>query len=46
MDNNNNTVNNEPHLTDLIDVYTLQMMQDAFSDLTGMAALTTDKDGK
>ena len=42
----NTNSNNEPYLTDLIDVYTLQMMQDAFSDLTGMAALTTDKDGK
>lgn len=37
--------NNEMHLTDLIDVNTLQMIQDAFSDLTGMAALTTDKNG-
>ena len=37
--------NNELHLTDLIDVNTLQMIQDAFSDLTGMAALTTDKNG-
>ncbi|MCH5349358.1 MAG: PocR ligand-binding domain-containing protein [Oscillospiraceae bacterium] len=37
--------NNELHLTDLIDINTLQMIQDAFSDLTGMAALTTDKNG-
>ena len=37
--------NNELHLTDLVDVETLQLIQDAFSDLTGMAALTTDKDG-
>ncbi|MCH5193986.1 MAG: PocR ligand-binding domain-containing protein [Oscillospiraceae bacterium] len=37
--------NNELYLTDLIDINTLQMIQDAFSDLTGMAALTTDKNG-
>lgn len=34
------------HLTDLIDVDTLQKIQDAFSKMTGMAALTTDADGK
>ena len=32
-------------LTDLIDVATLQEIQDGFSELTGMAALTTDADG-
>lgn len=34
------------HLTDLIDVNTLQKIQDAFSKMTGMAALTTDAGGK
>ena len=33
------------YLTELIDVETLQRVQDAFSDMTGMAALTTDADG-
>ncbi|MBQ3842708.1 MAG: PocR ligand-binding domain-containing protein [Ruminiclostridium sp.] len=32
-------------LTDLIDVEMLQSIQDAFSDMTGMAALTADKNG-
>ncbi len=32
-------------LTDLIDVTTLQRIQDAFSDMSGMAALTADKNG-
>ena len=32
-------------LTDLIDVRTLQEIQDAFANATGMAALTTDADG-
>ena len=32
-------------LTDLIDVATLQEIQDGFANLTGMAALTTDADG-
>lgn len=32
-------------LADLIDVSTLQEIQDAFANLTGMAALTTDADG-
>lgn len=32
-------------LTDLIDVKTLQEIQDGFSEVTGMAALTTDADG-
>ncbi|MCI8338896.1 MAG: EAL domain-containing protein [Lachnospiraceae bacterium] len=32
-------------LTDLISVETLQKIQDAFSDMSGMAALTTDRDG-
>lgn len=35
----------ELYLTDLISVDILQRLQDAFSDLTGMAALTTDKYG-
>ncbi len=33
-------------LTDYIDPGVLQVMQDAFSDLTGFAALTTDVDGE
>ncbi|MCH5196562.1 MAG: PocR ligand-binding domain-containing protein [Oscillospiraceae bacterium] len=33
------------HLTELIDVNILQQLQDAFSAMTGMAALTTDADG-
>jgi len=33
------------YLTDLIDIETLQELQDAFSDFTGMAAVTTDKNG-
>lgn len=36
---------NKLHLTDLIDKDTLQAIQDAFSDMTGMASLTTDADG-
>ncbi len=32
-------------LTDLIEVETLQQIQDAFSDMTGIAALTTDASG-
>lgn len=32
-------------LIDLIDVNILQQIQDAFSEMTGMAALTTDADG-
>ncbi len=35
----------ELNLTDLIDVDILQQIQDAFSNMTGMAALTTDADG-
>lgn len=35
----------ELYLTDLISVDTLQRVQDAFSAMTGMAALTTDADG-
>ncbi|MBR6329382.1 MAG: PocR ligand-binding domain-containing protein [Lachnospiraceae bacterium] len=34
------------YLTDLIDVSTLQMIQDAFADMTGMAALIWDNEGK
>lgn len=33
------------YLTELIDVEILQRVQDAFSDMTGMAALTTDAEG-
>lgn len=33
------------HLTDLISARTLQRVQDAFSTMTGMAAITTDADG-
>lgn len=33
------------HLTDLISVRTLQRVQDAFSTMTGMAAITTDANG-
>ena len=33
------------HLTDLISVEMLQQIQDAFSDMTGMAALTADSEG-
>ena len=35
----------EMYLTDLIDQPTLQKIQDAFSDMVGMAALTTDSTG-
>lgn len=38
-------IENKLNLTDLIDPETLQQIQDAFSDMTGMAALTTDCDG-
>ncbi len=34
------------YLTDLIDVEVLQRIQNAFSDMTGMAAITTDADGR
>lgn len=36
----------ELNLTDLIDVNLLQKIQDSFSNMTGLAALTTDPDGK
>ncbi len=39
-------MSNHISLTDLIDIDVLQQIQDAFSDFTGMAALTTDTDGK
>ena len=32
-------------LSDLIDIKTLQTIQDQFSKMTGMAALTTDENG-
>ena len=35
-----------PNIVELIDVEVLQRMQDAFSNMTGMAALTTDATGK
>ncbi|MGN0346288.1 MAG: EAL domain-containing protein, partial [Lachnospiraceae bacterium] len=38
-------VKKELTLTDLISVEILQKLQDAFSDMTGMASLTTDKYG-
>lgn len=34
------------NLTDLVDIPTLQKLQDSFAEMTGMAALTTDKDGR
>ena len=40
MDKENNL-----HITDLIDVDVLQQLQDAFSDLMGMAALASDSNG-
>lgn len=47
MDDRNIDVipDNELYLTELIDVSILQQVQDAFSDMTGMAALTTDNHG-
>ncbi|MDE7192608.1 MAG: PocR ligand-binding domain-containing protein, partial [Oscillospiraceae bacterium] len=36
---------NELHLTDLVDTDILQQIQDAFSDMTDMAAITSDCDG-
>ncbi len=38
-------INREVTLTDLIDVETLQKIQDGFSNMTGMASLTTDAEG-
>jgi len=38
-------VDKELRITDLLDVSILQQMQDAFSKMTGMAAITTDADG-
>ena len=38
-------INRELTLTDLIDVDVLQEIQDSFSNMTGMAALTTDAKG-
>ena len=35
-----------PYITELIPTSTLQRFQDAFSEMTGMAALTTDASGK
>lgn len=39
-------IENEFKLTDLIDIETLQKIQDAFSDMSGIAALVTDARGK
>ena len=39
------SINYELRLTDLIDTEVLQKIQDGFSDMTGMAALTTDANG-
>ena len=36
----------ELYLTDLIDVDLLQKIQDSFSNMTGLAALTTDQNGR
>lgn len=36
----------EVHLTNLISVETLQKIQDSFSKMARMAALTTDENGK
>ena len=45
-DNRNVAIEEEDlKLTDLIDVDTLQRIQDSFSEMTGMAALTADKNG-
>ncbi len=41
----NTIVDRELHITDLLDVGTLQKMQDAFSKMTGMAVITTNADG-
>ena len=38
-------IENEFKLTDLIDVETLQKIQDAFSDMSGIASLITDNYG-
>jgi len=38
-------MDNELYITDLIDINILQRIQDAFSEMTGMAALTTDHNG-
>ncbi len=38
-------MNDELYITDLISVEILQKLQDSFSNMTGMAALTTDKTG-
>ncbi|MBD5541187.1 MAG: acetyltransferase, partial [Lachnospiraceae bacterium] len=38
-------IDDELKLTDLIDREVLQKIQDGFSDMTGMAALTTESDG-
>ena len=38
-------MNHEVTLTDLIDTEVLQRIQDSFSNMTGMAALTTDANG-
>lgn len=39
------TMDKDLYLTDLIDIETLQTMQDAFVKMTGFAAITTDENG-
>ena len=39
------TMDKNLHLTDLIDIETLQTMQEAFVKMTGFAAITTDENG-
>ena len=41
-----NDAEEELYLTDLIDVETLQSIQDRFSNLVGIAAMTTDACGR
>lgn len=38
-------IEDEYNLTDLIDLETLQKVQDAFSDMSGIAAIITDVHG-
>ncbi len=47
MDLNSDVENeNELRMTDFLDIKVLQRIQDAFSELTGMAAIVADTDGK
>ena len=45
MENTQNDDNKEITLTDLFDVDMLQRIQDAFSNMTGLAAIITDANG-